>query len=439
LSRARWPMECPMSESLQTLKYLTDFKCLAADCPDTCCKGWTVLMDQPSYKQLKKAMQRSSVSEAKRFRESVERLPDNQLSNGYASMRLDANGNCNFLDDDGLCHIHSRYGEDKLCYTCSLYPKVFSRRNDVLHMTASLSCPAAARLCLLDAEAGGRVKITTAELPRDNLLGKDYSLAAEGPGAEIVSVITDLFFQFLDFDEVPVASRLFFIAQLAALLSEGYADPEGAGARMAEDIEAMVNAEVLLNLHREFSALQTSPMEAITLAQKFLLTRVADNTAGRLKELLVRIVERYPQEDGGPDDSAARMVRDYQDSVAYWSQHFPERIDTFVLNLCRNYLYYKGYPEFANPLAYVMYFLATLSIIRFLLFVQPQLLNGIENDLAGSDRESALRLLDDTMVDVVQRFYREMQHNAKIVDFINRELAARGMVNLRFAAFLIAA
>jgi hypothetical protein len=40
---------------------------------------------------------------------------------------------------------------------------------------------------------------------------------------------------------------------------------------------------------------------------------------------------------------------------------------------------------------------------------------------------------------VVQRFYREMQHNAKIVDFINRELDARGMVNLRFAAFLIAA
>ena len=30
-------------------RYLTAFRCLAADCPDTCCKGWRVVVDQKHH------------------------------------------------------------------------------------------------------------------------------------------------------------------------------------------------------------------------------------------------------------------------------------------------------------------------------------------------------------------------------------------------------
>jgi lysine-N-methylase len=58
-------------------------------------------------------------------------------------------GSCSFLDG-GLCAIHAKLGEEYLAPTCATYPRKINEIDGAQEMSVALSCPAAARLALLN-------------------------------------------------------------------------------------------------------------------------------------------------------------------------------------------------------------------------------------------------------------------------------------------------
>ena len=116
--------------------YYDSFRCIAGDCPDSCCKEWEVQVDPVStdyYRTLTGPL-------GDRLRQV---LRDDE--NGGALMTIE-NGRCPMWREDGLCRIQAELGEDALCQVCTDFPRLRHDYGDFLELGLELSCPEAARI-----------------------------------------------------------------------------------------------------------------------------------------------------------------------------------------------------------------------------------------------------------------------------------------------------
>lgn len=120
-------------------RYYDGFRCLASDCPDSCCHEWAVAVD-PKAEALYRSMPGDLGDALRRF--LTEEDGDTVLS-------LRADGRCPMWRDDGLCRIQAEQGEEALCDTCRNFPRLTHDYGDFLERDLELSCPEAARLILL--------------------------------------------------------------------------------------------------------------------------------------------------------------------------------------------------------------------------------------------------------------------------------------------------
>ena len=134
-----WP-----AQRLQPRSY-SAFRCIGADCEDTCCVGWGVNVDRATYE----AYQRCDDPDlASSLHQLVTINPAQNGDDNYARITISGTG-CPFLTE-GLCSIQKKLGEDYLSKMCATYPRVMSVVDGVLYRSLHLSCPEAARVVLLD-------------------------------------------------------------------------------------------------------------------------------------------------------------------------------------------------------------------------------------------------------------------------------------------------
>lgn len=115
--------------------YYREFTCIAGECPDTCCAGWQIMIDDKSLKKYRK----------------VQGAFRNRLHNGidWKERAFLQNGRrCEFLNEENLCDIYSEAGKHMLCDTCRKYPRHVEEFEGLREITLSLSCPEVARILL---------------------------------------------------------------------------------------------------------------------------------------------------------------------------------------------------------------------------------------------------------------------------------------------------
>lgn len=119
------------------------FSCIGSECENHCCQGWEVYIDKKTYKKYQNSNDPTLAKGLKRYK-------GNDTGMSYATIKMKECGTCPFLTDNGLCYIHTSYGEEMLSSVCSVFPRVKNIFNDVLEQSLYLSCPEAARIALLD-------------------------------------------------------------------------------------------------------------------------------------------------------------------------------------------------------------------------------------------------------------------------------------------------
>ncbi|MEG0772986.1 flagellin lysine-N-methylase [Clostridium sp.] len=127
-------------------KYMNDFKCTGSACEDTCCAGWSIPIDEITYKKYKK---NNDIELKNAFNKNVSRNRANPTEGNYAKIKLNDKNECPFLTEEKLCNIHCKLGEEALSQTCSMYPRLYNVVNKVIEKSATLSCPEVVRLVLL--------------------------------------------------------------------------------------------------------------------------------------------------------------------------------------------------------------------------------------------------------------------------------------------------
>lgn len=118
-----------------TLDNYHDFECVGSACPSTCCAGWTVLVDEKSAA----------------FYESVpgkfgDKLRSNLIHKDNVCYIQMTNNRCPFLTEENLCDIYRNLGKDKMCNTCTYYPRFQQFYGDIAFQGLSLSCPEVAKI-----------------------------------------------------------------------------------------------------------------------------------------------------------------------------------------------------------------------------------------------------------------------------------------------------
>lgn len=123
-----------------TPKHYNTFLCLADNCPDTCCAGWDVVIDEKSQE----CYRNTPGAFGERLKHHMQKDEDGDV------VFKAAGGHCPFLSATNLCQIYSTLGESALCKTCRLYPRFFNDYGIFQEAGLALSCPEAARLILED-------------------------------------------------------------------------------------------------------------------------------------------------------------------------------------------------------------------------------------------------------------------------------------------------
>lgn len=119
-----------------------DFRCLASACPDTCCAGWEIVVDDNS---------------AARFLAMEGELGERMRAalitvDGETQLRRREDGRCVLLNEDHLCDLYAACGEGSLCRTCHLHPRFVAEYGARREVMPGLSCPAWIDTYLLDEE-----------------------------------------------------------------------------------------------------------------------------------------------------------------------------------------------------------------------------------------------------------------------------------------------
>ncbi len=127
------------------------FRCIAAACPDSCCKEWEVEVDDTAAQRYLYA----PGPLGDRLRQVMRR------EDGTWCLTI-TEGRCPMWREDGLCRIQAEWGEEALCHTCRAFPRLTHDHGDFREYTLELSCPAAARL-ILNAAPAPMVEETTPE------------------------------------------------------------------------------------------------------------------------------------------------------------------------------------------------------------------------------------------------------------------------------------
>ena len=81
--------------------FYDQFVCTAGDCPDTCCAGWQIVIDEDSLERY--GNEKSEFG--KRLRNSIDWEEECFYQN---------NRRCAFLNDENLCDLYKELGPDSL-------------------------------------------------------------------------------------------------------------------------------------------------------------------------------------------------------------------------------------------------------------------------------------------------------------------------------------
>lgn len=119
--------------------YYDAFRCIANQCPETCCAGWQIVIDEDSLEKYS----RIENSFGNRIRNSVD---------WTEGIFYQYDRRCAFLNEQNLCDLQSELGEEALCDTCRRYPRHVEEYEGLREYSLSLSCPVAAAMILQEKE-----------------------------------------------------------------------------------------------------------------------------------------------------------------------------------------------------------------------------------------------------------------------------------------------
>lgn len=121
--------------------YIKIFRCDGKICGSRCCRDWKIFVDDETYKKFLNAA------------DSTEILKNIEQEKNSFVLKMTEQGLCKFLDENFLCRLQKKHGENFLTAICQSFPRiVYKLDENFFEQSMTLTCPIAAKIILLSAE-----------------------------------------------------------------------------------------------------------------------------------------------------------------------------------------------------------------------------------------------------------------------------------------------
>ena len=417
---------------------MREFRCLGGDCEDTCCQHWDIHYDRQHYDVLAGAVAGRTHEEAL-FRAHVIVNPDATATDrDYAAIRLNENGYCPFLEDSGLCHLHSEFGIAPLSNICAFFPRVLSAFAMQVEMTGAMSCPEVVRLCLnSDLSAQAFVDFEPAMLPRQ----EDIPLARQVPAsgldfyAEKFPQVREVMLWLAQLEDYAFETRLYFLSSLGDRLAQSYHQGcAGDESFITYELQRIRNSRTLDTLDNYFLNYVTSEPVAIIVVQAILQLRIQQVPDDKLSRIVQLILQEYRSEiaqapeaevygDNLPPDD---LWRCYQRRWDRLNASFGIRVEECLTRYLVNCLQREWFISMPDPFVYIHLLCIRLAALRFLIASDPQIQFLI-------DSEAPLDELDRKIVELIYLFARGIDHNHAFLHVVYQAIAEQQMMSFDYA------
>ncbi|PYI51181.1 flagellin lysine-N-methylase [Paenibacillus flagellatus] len=401
--------------------YMRQFRCIGSDCEDTCCAGWKVDLDRETYKkynvirepELKKVVDKS-----------VTRVRSNPTNERFAKIKIDQNNNsCPFLSAERLCSLQLHYGESYLSNTCASFPRVTNFVNDVMERSATMSCPEAARLALLNKD-GIEFDEIEEEVLGKSLLHKRLTFSSPATKTKPEQFFWEIrifTIQILQNRKYSVADRLVLLGMFYQKLNECI---ETKQLHMIE--ETIATFAVWIEDNALAETLRDIPSN--TAIQMELLKELADERffAGINSQ---RYFDSFATFLSGIEytltDPVEEIAIRYQDAYENYYKPFMQDKEYILENYLVNYVYKNLLPFGTYKTVYDEF---VMLVLHYAL---------IKMNLIGISRFYKEEFSIDHIITLIQSFSKTVEHNNVYLNHAHKLLVQNGYTTMAYMAILI--
>lgn len=411
-----------MSQNKQILlvpQYMAHFQCIGSACEDTCCAGWTVSIDKATYKKYKKV----KVPQLSQKLDSViKRNRVNPTDRHYATISLTGCQSCPMLTPESLCEIQMQLGEEFLSTTCATYPRITNVVNGNYEMSATMSCPEAARLALLNNEPMSFFEITSTP-------GQKFSYSKQFfPNHKTPNDIQFHFWELRIFSIELIQNRRYPLTDRLLILGLFYQNVQDLIDNSAvADIPSLIkNFRTLVQNDSLRDAINQIPTESV--AQIRLLKELIDvrihigiHNSRYLESFQAFLAGISFEENDGIDNIAAR----YQAAYNTYYKPFMDTHSYILENYLVNYIFKNTFPFHGNEHVLGNYFLLALhySLIKMHLI-----------GIAGFHKEN---FSVDHVITLIQSFAKVVEHNTRYLQIAFDYLKKRDFTSIAGMAIFL--
>ena len=416
-----------------TFRYLARFRCIGGACEDSCCSHWRIELDDETRARLAALEGDAAVHRA------LGTLDEMGTPRGEAARRFlpqTPDRDCVFLDEERLCAVQRRHGEEALPLVCTMFPRHTGLVQGRLELTATVACPEVARLVLLPEDAMELDEAPAAVPPRLHLL-QSIEAGEAHPYRRHFPLVRSVLLELLTREQHTIDERLFFIAYLAASIHPFYRADTPPDAAFPDDalhhqVGLILHPDAQRHLAGELGAVPFDPSVArVVLETVSVLARAA---SPRLRSLLTAALADCRVEDGdralrldGADElrvTVDRVAAIHHERRGQLPAACAARFDAAIARYFLNLIVQSWFVDRSDLFLHHKALLVRLALIRFLVLGQPGIAAG------GA-------ALDGAIVAVFSTVTRAFDHDLALSEALGEAIKAMGASSPLHAARLL--
>ena len=404
---------------LLTPQYMRRFMCIGSQCEDTCCFGWRVDIDAANNRKYRRVTDPELLQE---LDSCIERNRSHPGEQNYARLKKDRGKACPFLNEESLCRIQLRLGEEFLSDICVTYPRVANLVNNVLEKSATMSCPEAARLALLNPEEMEFDELVEPVETR-NIINRQI----DTHGLAVAKRAERYFWELRIFTIQVLQNRNYFLAERLIVLGMFYQRVQNQiDAGQVEEIPRIIARYTNLiagdELRAELAAIPAQVTIQMQLMKELADERMVKGVSSRtyLECFAQFLLGVQYTEEATVDEVAAR----YQEAEATYYRPFMAGHEYILENYLVNYVFKNLFPLGGGKNLFDNY---VMMVVHYAL-IKMHLIG-----MAAFNRG----LTEEVVIKLIYSFARAVEHNPPYLRHVLRLLKDNGYDTMAYMAILI--
>jgi len=404
---------------LLTPQYMRRFMCIGSQCEDTCCFGWRVNIDRATYRKYRRVTDPELRQE---LDSCIKRNRSQPGEQNYARIKMDRGKACPFLNEESLCRIQLRLGEEFLSDICVTYPRVANLVNNVLEKSATMSCPEAARLALLNPDEMEFDELTEPVETR-NIINRQI----DTHGLAVARRAERYFWELRIFTIQVLQNRNYSLAERLIVLGMFYHRVQNQiEAGQVEEIPHIIARYTNLiagdELRAELAAIPAQVTIQMQLMKELADERMVKGVSSRtyLECFAQFLLGVQYTEEATVDEVAAR----YQEAEATYYRPFMAGHEYILENYLVNYVFKNLFPLGGGKNLFDNY---VMMVVHYAL-IKMHLIG-----MAAFNRG----LTEEVVIKLIYSFARAVEHNPPYLRHVLRLLKDNGYDTMAYMAILI--